>query len=99
MKRVAETYLTKDNRSVASIVRKAGKSASADPDLVGLTPEQLPVIRRIIGTLAEEKSVEKLRERLKGVEAQLAKADAKSQPFLKILKKKTAERIAELEKK
>ena len=99
MKRVAETYLTKENRNVASIVRKAGKSASADPDLVGLTSEQLPVIRRIIGTLAEEKSVEKLRERLKGVEAQLAKADAKSQPFLKILKKKTAERIAELEKK
>ncbi len=99
VKRVAETYLTKDNRSVASIVRKAGKSPSDDPDLVGLTAEQLPVIRRIIGTLAEEKSVEKLRERLQGVEAQLAKADAKSQPFLKILKKKTAERIAELEKK
>ena len=49
VKRVAEAYLTKDNRNVATVVRKAGKSASEDPDLVGLSPQQLPVVRQFLG--------------------------------------------------
>ncbi len=99
VKRVAETYLTKDNRNVATVVRKAGKSASDDPDLVGLTPQQLPVVRKFIGQIQEEKNVEQLKASLKQIEEQAAKADPKNQQFMNILKKKTAERIAELEKK
>ena len=99
VKRVAETYLTKENRNIAAIVRKAGKSASDDPDLVGLSAQQLPAVRQFIGRLKEEKNVEALKARLKQMEEQSGKADAKNQQFLTILKKKTAERIAELEKK
>jgi predicted Zn-dependent peptidase len=99
VKRVANTYLTKENRNVATVVRKAGKSASDDPDLAGLSAQQLPAVRQFIGRLKEEKNVEALKARLKGMEEQSAKADAKGQQFLNILKKKTAERIAELEKK
>lgn len=99
VKRVAETYLTKENRNVATVVRKAGKSASDDPDLAGLSAQQLPAVRQFIGRLKEEKNVEALKTRLKQMEEQSGKADAKNQPFLNILKKKTAERIAELEKK
>ncbi|PAW81212.1 MAG: hypothetical protein B9S33_17005 [Pedosphaera sp. Tous-C6FEB] len=99
VKRVAETYLTKENRNIAAIVRKAGKSASDDPDLAGLSPQQLPAVRQFLGRLKEQKSVEQLKAQLKQMEEQSAKADAKGQPFLNILKKKTAERIAELEKK
>jgi hypothetical protein len=99
VRRVANTYLTKDNRNVAAIVRKAGKSASEDPDLAGLTPQQLPAVRQFLGKLAEEKNVEALKTQLKQLEEQSAKANAKNQQFLTILKKKTAERIAELEKK
>jgi predicted Zn-dependent peptidase len=99
VRRVANTYLTKDNRNVAAIVRKAGKSASDDPDLAGLTPQQLPAVRQFLGKLAEEKNVEALKTQLKQMEEQSAKANAKNQQFLTILKKKTAERIAELEKK
>ena len=96
---MANTYLTQENRNVATVVRKAGKSASDDPDLVGLTPQQLPVVRKIIGQIQAEKNLGQLKARLKQIEEQVAKADAKNQPFLTILKKKTAERIAELEKK
>jgi predicted Zn-dependent peptidase len=99
VKRVAATYLTKENRNVATVVRKAGKSASDDPDLAGLSAQQLPAVRQFIGRLKEEKNVEALKTRLKQMEEQSGKADAKNQPFLNILKKKTAERIAELEKK
>ncbi len=99
VKRVAETYLTKDNRNVATVVRKAGKSAGEDPDLVGLSPQQLPVVRQFLGRLAAEKNVEQLKTQLKQMEEQAAKADPKNQKFMNILKKKTAERIAELEKK
>lgn len=99
VKRVANTYLTKENRNVATVVRKAGKSASEDPDLVGLTAQQLPVVRKFIGQIQAEKNVEQLKAQLKQIEEQAAKADAKNQQFMNILKKKTAERIAELEKK
>ena len=99
VKRVANTYLTTENRNVASIVRKAGKSGSEDPDLVGLSPQQLPVVRKFIGQIQEEKNVETLKASLKQLEERSAKADPKSQQFMNILKKKTAERIAELEKK
>ena len=99
VKRVANTYLTKENRNVATVVRKAGKSASDDPDLAGLTPQQLPVVRQFLSRLAAEKNVELLKASLKQLEEQSAKAGAKGQQFLNIQKKKTAERIAELEKK
>ncbi len=99
VKRVANTYLTKENRNVATVVRKAGKSASDDPDLAGLSAQQLPAVRQFIGRLKEEKNVEALKARLKQMEEQSGKADAKGQQFLNILRKKTAERIAELEKK
>jgi predicted Zn-dependent peptidase len=99
VKRVANTYLTKENRNVATVVRKAGKSASDDPDLAGLSAQQLPAVRQFIGRLKDEKNVEALKARLKQMEEQSGKADAKNQQFLNILKKKTAERIAELEKK
>ena len=49
VRRVANTYFTADNRNVATVVRKAGKSASEDPDLVGLSPQQLPVVRQFLG--------------------------------------------------
>ncbi len=99
VKRVANTYLTKENRNTATVVRKAGKSASDDPDLAGLTPQQLPAVRQFLGRLKEEKNVEALKAQLKQMDEQSAKANAKNQQFLNILKKKTAERIAELEKK
>ena len=53
VKRVAETYLTKDNRNIATVVRKAGKSASEDPDLAGLSSQQLPVVRQFLGRLSQ----------------------------------------------
>ncbi|MBM3829468.1 MAG: insulinase family protein [Verrucomicrobia bacterium] len=99
VRRVANTYLTKENRNVATIVRKAGKSASDDPDLAGLSPQQLPAVRQFLGRLKEQKSVEQLKTQLKQMEEQSGRADAKNQQFLNILKKKTAERIAELERK
>lgn len=99
VKRVANTYLTKDNRNTATIVRKAGKSASEDPDLAGLSAQQLPMVRRFMGQLQGEKNVEQLKAQLKQMEEQAAKADPKNRQFMNLLKKKTAERIAELEKK
>ncbi len=99
VKRVANTYLTTDNRSVATIVRKAGKSASEDPDLVGLTAQQLPMVRKFMGQLQGEKNVEQLKAQLKQMEEQAAKAPPQNRQFMNILKKKTADRIAELEKK
>lgn len=99
VQRVIGKYLRKENRAVAVYTRKPGTGASQDPDLAGLTPEQLPVIRRILASLQTEQDVAKLKASLATLEAQAESGDPKRQQFQKILRKKVTERITALEKK
>ncbi|MFO1458917.1 MAG: pitrilysin family protein [Verrucomicrobiota bacterium] len=98
VQRVARRYFTKEARAVAIYTRKPGASAGEDADLAGLTAEQRPVVRRIVESLAGEKDVAKLKQALSQMEAQSANADPKRQQLQKIIQKKVAARIAELEK-
>jgi predicted Zn-dependent peptidase len=99
VKRVAGKYLTKENRAVAIVTRKPGKSASDDPDLAGLSAEQLPMIRQVLSRLQGETNLEQLKLRLKQMDDQADKVDSKNKQLFNIMRKKTAERVAELEKK
>jgi predicted Zn-dependent peptidase len=100
VKRVANKYFTKEARAVAIYTRKPGKSAAEeDPDLAGLSDEQKPVIRQIMGALKKESEVGKLKAQLQQIEARAGSADAKQKPFFNVFRKKIEERIAELEKK
>ena len=97
IQRVARQYFTKENRSVATYTRKAGASpAGEDPDLAGLGPDQLPVIRQMMGMLAQEKDPARLRELLGRMTAQGANTDPRKQQFQRIMRKKIEARIAEL---
>ncbi|MCC7377714.1 MAG: insulinase family protein [Verrucomicrobiales bacterium] len=100
IQRVATTYFTKENRSVATYTRKptSGKAAE-DPDLAGLSPEQLPVIRQVMTMLQQETDKSRLKEMVTRMEAQAANADPKKQQFQKIVRKKVEARLAELEAK
>lgn len=101
VQRVIGKYLKRENRVVAIYTRKPGTPAAADqdPDLAGLAPDQLPVIRRVLTVINSENDLTKLKANLATLETQGGNADPKRQQFQKILKKKLAERIAALEKK
>jgi len=100
VQRVAKTYFTKETRAVAIYTRKAGTgSQDEDPDLAKLSPEQKPVVRRIVDSLKSETDAAKLKQALAQMESQTANGDPKRQQLQKLIQKKVAERIAELEKK
>jgi predicted Zn-dependent peptidase len=99
VQRVARKYFTREARAVAIYTRKAGSgSAGEDPDLVGLSADQKPVVRRIIESLLAEKDVAKLKQALASMQAQTGNPDPKRQQLQNIIQKKVAARIAELEK-
>ncbi len=100
VQRVVKKYFTKENRAVATYLRKAGSAAKdEDPDLAGLSAEQKPVVHQIISSLNSQTDVAKLKEAATRMEAQAAGGDPKRQQLQKIILKKVRERIAELEKK
>ena len=100
VQRVIGKYLKKENRAVAIYTRKASSGATGeDPDLAGLSPDQLPVIRKVMSSIQAETNLEKLKANLSALEAQGASADPKRHQFQKLIQKKVAERIATLEKK
>ncbi len=98
IQRVAGKYFTKENRAVATYTRKPGAAAD-DPDFAGLSDQQKPVARKVLAALKADTDLAALKVRAQQLEEQLGKAEAKTQPFLKLLRKKTQERITELEKK
>jgi predicted Zn-dependent peptidase len=97
VRRVVETYFTPENRAVATYTRKAsGSGAPEDPDLAGLGPDQLPVIRQVMGMLRQETDAARLKAMLAQLESQGAGGDPKRQQFQRILRKKVEARLAEL---
>ena len=99
VKRVAREYFTKENRAVGIYTRKVGKAAEEDPDLAAMPADMKAAAKQVAERLKGEKNLEQLKLRLQQMEAQAAQADEKSKPFFIFMRKKAAERIAELEKK
>ncbi|HXG47231.1 MAG TPA: pitrilysin family protein [Methylomirabilota bacterium] len=97
VKRVANTYLTRENRNVAIYTRKAANTTAAEPELAGLAPEQQSIVRLLKARLKEEKNPETLRQKLATLEEQAGKADARSRPFLDLQKRLLQQRLAELQ--
>ena len=95
VKRVANEYLKKENRSVAIYTRKPGAS-SGENSGESLTPEQQSALRAIAARLNQEKDVEKLRQALHSLEERAPKADEKARPLLDAQKKLLQHRIEEL---
>ncbi|MBX3734325.1 MAG: insulinase family protein [Verrucomicrobiae bacterium] len=98
VQRVARKYFTREDRAVAIYTRKPGTGdASEDPDLAGLSADQRPIILRIVQSLTAETDVAQLRQALAQMQAEGDNADPKRQQLQRIIRKKLAERIAELE--
>jgi predicted Zn-dependent peptidase len=100
VKRVANTYFAKENRCVATYTRKPGTGGEKeDPDLASLSADQKAMAKQVLARLAAEQDATKLKQRLAKLEENAAQVPAEAKPVMDLLKKKTLERIAELEKK
>ncbi len=96
VKRVAATYLIKENRTVAIYTRKAGTKVDEDADLTGLEPQQKPVVKQFMNAIATVKDVAQLEAQKAQFEGRLKSANDKTKPFVTIMLKKLQARIDEL---
>jgi len=98
IKRVANQYFDKTNRSVATYTRKAGATMAADPELAALPGPMQGMARQAAKKIGEEKDAEKLKEGLTQLRDQAAQVPPQMAPVMEYLMKKMEARIAELEK-
>jgi predicted Zn-dependent peptidase len=98
IKRVANQYFDKTNRSVATYTRKAGATMTADPELATLPGPMQNMARQAAKKISEEKDAGKLKEGLTQLRDQAAQVPPQMAPVMEYLLKKMEARIAELEK-
>ena len=98
VRRVVNSYFTRENRTVAIYTRKASGSSPEGPDLdlTALSSEQQTAVRGMMTRLKAEKDVEKLKTALTRMEQAESQADEKAKPFIAIQKKIVQQRIQEL---
>ncbi len=97
VKRVAEKYFTRENRSVAVYHRLAGAAAEEfPPEVADLPPQQQEMIKGQIRQLRQIKDVTKLQQVLEQVRQQAGTAPEQFKPLIKIMEDFLADRIQEL---
>ena len=97
IKRIANKYFDKTNRSVATYTRKAGATVAADPELAALPGPMQGMARQAAKKISEEKDAGKLKEGLTQLRDQAAQVPPQMAPVMEYLLKKMEARITELE--
>ena len=94
VKRVANTYFTKENRAVAIYTRKAGQPEVSP--VTGLSAEEQSALRSLAAMLKEETDAGKLGQALRALAEQADKADGKAKALLQAQQELIEKRIQEL---
>jgi predicted Zn-dependent peptidase len=99
VKKAAQTYFTKENRTVASYTRKpSAAGAPSDPDLEGLPPDQLQFVRQAASRIEAETDVARLKEMLSRLGQPAGGEDPGKAKIQRILRQKVEARLSELAK-
>jgi predicted Zn-dependent peptidase len=99
VRRVAETYLTKENRAVATYTRKAGTAAAQEDPALAAVPEQMrPMVKQTVARLAAVTDADKLKQMIAQMESQSGQIPPEAKPAADLILKKARERLTELEK-
>jgi len=101
VRRVAQTYLTKENRGVATYTRKAavaGAAAPEDPALLAVPEQMRPMVKQTLARLAASADADKLKQMIAQMESQSAQMPAQMKPATDLILQKARERLTELEK-
>lgn len=98
IQRVAKTYFARENRSVATYLRKAGAAAAVDdPALAALPAPMQAQARQMAMQIAKETDASRLRMALEQMGAQAAQVPPQMKPLLDYMVSKIEARLAELE--
>jgi predicted Zn-dependent peptidase len=96
IQRVAQTYLTKESRTVGVFLRKEG-AVGEDPAVAALSPEAQAMVRQGLKQIEAETDAEKLRQGMEQMKTMAGQAPPEFKPGIDLLLKKADERLAVLE--
>ena len=98
IQRVAKTYFARENRSVATYLRKAGAAAPVDdPALAALPAPMQAQARQMAMQIAKETDAARLRMALEQMGAQAAQVPPQMKPLIDFMVSKIEARLAELD--
>ena len=102
VRRVARTYLTKENRGVATYTRRAAAAGAAvtpeDPALLAVPEQMRPMVKQTLARLAASTDADKLRQMIAQMESQSGQMPPQMKPATDLILQKARERLTELEK-
>ncbi len=96
VKRVANKYFDKNNRSVA-IYTRSKDAAPVDPELAGLDPQMQGMVKQALAQLDSVTDAGELAANIAMMEGQVGQAPEQIRPAMEIILKKAKARLAELE--
>lgn len=97
LQRVAQTYFTKESRSVGTFLRKQG-AAPEDPELAALAPQAQAMARQSLQQIAALTDPAQLAQGIAQMEAAATQLPAEMKPAFELVLKRARERLAALQK-
>ncbi len=95
LQRVAREYLTKENRTVATFLRKEG-AAPEDPELANLPPQAQAMVRQATAQIAGETDKAKLEQMVGQMQQMGAQVPPEMKPAFDLVLKRAGERLQAL---
>jgi len=95
LRRVAQEYLTKENRTVATFLRKEG-APPEDPEIANLAPQAQDMVRQALKQVAGETDPARLQEMVGQMQPMAAQVPAEMKPAFDLILKKAGERLQAL---
>lgn len=96
IQRVADQYLTTENRTVAWYQRKKGAQSEEDPELAALPAQMKPMIKQQVAAIAKETDRAKLEQALARTQQMADQVPPQAKPAVQYIIKKIQERIDQL---
>jgi predicted Zn-dependent peptidase len=98
VRRVAKTYLTKENRAVAVYTRKAGAPSGDDAALAALSEQARPMVKQSLQRISAETDAAKLQQRITQMEGQAGQLPPEMKKGFDLILERARQRLAELSK-
>jgi predicted Zn-dependent peptidase len=95
LRRVAQEYLTKENRTVATFLRKEG-APPEDAEIAKLPPQAQPMARQATKQVAAETDAAKLQEMVAQLQQMAAQVPPEMKPAFDLVLKRAGERLQAL---
>ncbi len=95
LRRVAQAYLTRENRTVATFLRKEG-AAPEDPEIAKLPPQAQAMVRQATAQIAGETDKAKLEQMVGQMQQMGAQVPPEMKPAFDLILKRAGERLQAL---